>query len=244
VVELHGAELTIDGGNCPSASRSGVGCRYDAGVTSFLPVALPLDGARALVIGGDHEAVDKAQRLVAAGARVTVVAESVDAPLAALAARGALAWYARSFVPEDARGMKVVVLAPRDEALASSLFAQARRDGFWLSAIDQPRYCDFVWVSVTQAGPVQISLSSGGTAPALLKRLRGEFERLFDARFAAFAGRVAALRGGLEGLSLGERRARMAAVLEGFALDARVRYPDWESAPDGGSAPGAVDPET
>jgi precorrin-2 dehydrogenase/sirohydrochlorin ferrochelatase len=214
-----------------------------AGVTSFLPVALSLKGARALVIGGDHEAVDKAQRLVAAGARVTVVAQAVDAPLAALAARGAIGWYARAFAPEDARGVKVVVLAPRDEELARALSAQARREGFWLSAIDQPRYCDFVWVSVTQAGPVQIALSSGGTAPALLKRLRGEFERLFDARFAAFAARVAALRGGLEGLAMSERRARMAARLEGFAIDATVRYPEWESAPDGGSAGGAVDPE-
>jgi precorrin-2 dehydrogenase/sirohydrochlorin ferrochelatase len=213
-------------------------------VAMFLPVALPLDGARALVIGGDGEAVDKAQRLVAAGARVTVLAESVEAPLAALAARGALRWYARAYAPEDARGAKVVVLAPRDEALARALFAQARRDGFWLSAIDQPRYCDFAWVSVTQAGPVQIALSSGGTAPALLKRLRGELERLFDARFAAFAARVAALRGGLEGLSLAQRRARMAEVLDGFAVEARVTYPRWESAPDGDRAVGAVDPET
>ncbi len=215
---------------------------YAAAVANFLPAALALEGARALVIGGDDEAVDKTQRLAAAGARVTVFAETVLPALAGLAARGAIRWYARAFDPDDARGVRVVVLAPRDEALARALQAQARRDGFWLSAIDQPRYCDFVWVSVAQAGPVQIALSSGGTAPALLKRLRAELVRVFDARFASFAARVAAARGELEGLSLPARRARMAALLEGFALDARVRYPDWEAAPDSDRGPAAVDP--
>jgi precorrin-2 dehydrogenase/sirohydrochlorin ferrochelatase len=172
---------------------------------------------------------------------VTVFAETVVPALSALAARGALQWHARAYEPRDARGVRVVVLAPRDEALARQLRVQARRDGFLFSAIDQPAHCDFVWTSVVEAGRLQLSMSSGGAMPALLKRLRVELERLFDARFAAFTERVALARDRLTAPTLEARRAEMAALLDGFALEARLVYPSWEAAAHGEEPRAAVD---
>ena len=211
-------------------------------MSAYLPVALALEGARVLILGGDLEAADKAARLVRAGARVTVFAETVIPALSALAGRGALKWHARGYEPRDARGVRMIVLAPRDEALAKELRAQARRDGFLFCAIDQPAHCDFVWTSVVEAGRVLLAMSSGGAAPALLKRLRVELERVFDARFAAFTERVALARDRLTALTLDARRAEMAALLDGFAVEARLVYPSWESAAHGEEHRAAVDP--
>jgi len=228
---------------CAAAAVAAAGrFGYADSVSVYLPVALALEGARVLVLGGDLEAADKAARLAKAGARVTVFAETVIPALSALARCGALQWHARTYEPRDARGVRAVVLAPRDEELAKQLRSQARRDGFLFSAIDQPAYCDFVWTSVVEAGRVQLSMSSGGAAPALLKRLRIELERVFDARFAAFTERVALARDRLTASTLEARRAEMAVLLDGFALEARLVYPSWEAAGHGEERRVVVDP--
>ncbi len=198
----------------------------------YFIVGLNLAGERALVIGGGAEAADKARQLVGAGALVSVVAPRLEPTLEALATRSLVHWCQRRFTPEDARGARVVVLAERDPDLARALRAQGRRDGFWLCAIDQPDHCDFVNVARVAAGPLQIGLSSGGTAPALLRALREGLEAAFDGRFVRFVERFGAMRKGPPGEGSEGRRERLARALEGFELEVGVRYPRWEGEPE------------
>jgi precorrin-2 dehydrogenase/sirohydrochlorin ferrochelatase len=202
-------------------------------VIGSLPVALVVEGLPALVVGGDDEADDKAARLVEAGARVTVVAEAVVPALARRAERAELRWFARAFADDDVRGAAVVVVTPLDPNLGARVRRLTRRGRAWLCAIDQPALCDFVQVATVRAGPVQVALASGGTAPALLGRLREGLVRALDGRFAAFAERLGRARETLAGSDRAARRAAMAAWLEGFALDVSVRYPAWEAARSG-----------
>lgn len=190
-----------------------------------LPVALNLRGRSALVIGGDEEAIDKVPKLLRAGARVTVVAEAVAPPLAVQARRGAIAWYARDFVPSDLQGADLVMLTVIDPVRASALRALARRARFWLCTIDQPDTADFFLVSTFARGPVQIAVSTSGRAPLLGRRLREALEQGLDARFGEFARSFAALRARVRALPKDRRREVLAEALAGFAMEVRVRYP-------------------
>lgn len=197
-------------------------------MTPGYPVFLQLGNQPALIIGGDDEAADRSGRLVASGARVTVVWPTATARLQALAVRRAVYWYARPFTPTDARGCRLVILTARDPALAAALHAQGRRDGFLFGATDQPAESDFAHPAIHDAGPVRMAISTAGTAPTLARVLRNQLATGLDARFAAFAERIARVRAGAD---RPERAARIERALEGFAVDVSVRYPSWEREP-------------
>lgn len=199
----------------------------------YFPVALNLVGERAVIVGGDHEAVDKARKLVRAQAEVRVVWPEVEPELRTMAENGAVRWIARDVRPDDLRGARVVVLTVQDADRARDLRARGRREGFWLCAIDQPEHCDWVNVGQIEAGPIRLSIASGGGAPALIKRLREDLSVAFDERFAAFAQRLVRYREGQAARPSAERRRRLALALEGFRLEIQICYPPWESSPDG-----------
>lgn len=185
------------------------------------PLSLDLHGQRAVVVGGDHEALDKARRLVAAGAHVTIVAEAPGADL-----RGSgLPFEQRSFVLSDVEDARVVIVAPDARRHASALWSLRLEGGFLLCSIDDPPHCDFASPAVVDVGDVKISLSSGGRAPAVLRRLREDLARaLVTDRVLAFIARVSALR---DEPPVETRMARVKAAVSGFGIDVQVRFPPW-----------------
>jgi siroheme synthase-like protein len=195
-------------------------------VAQPLPVALCLDGRRVLMVGGGDEAADKLPKLLAAGARVELVAESLPESCRALVRRGAAKWWARTLCEADLRGADVVILTDIDPVQAAGLAAQRRRHGFLFGAVDQPAYSDFHFVSVVRRGPLQIGISTGGQAPSLARQLRRSLEEGLDERFRGFVSQVVALRAVLRELPKEERVKRLGRALEGFALQLRVRYPE------------------
>ncbi|MBW1646321.1 MAG: uroporphyrinogen-III C-methyltransferase, partial [Deltaproteobacteria bacterium] len=73
----------------------------DNGAATIYPVNLLLQDRPCLVVGGGPVAARKVAGLLAAGARVRVVAEKVTADLRQLAAAGRLELVQRSFVAAD-----------------------------------------------------------------------------------------------------------------------------------------------
>lgn len=185
------------------------------------PLSLALADEPALVVGGDHEAVDKAERLRRAGARVTIVAAS---PSPQLVASG-LSFSERPFSIDDAVGQRVVLVAPDSRAHAPLLWAKRRELGYLLCTIDDPPHCDFASPALVDVGDVKIALSSGGRAPAVLRRLREDLAAaLVTPALARFIGHLAALR---DEPPAETRIARVKSAVEGFGLDVRVRFPAW-----------------
>lgn len=196
-----------------------------------LPVALQLSRRNVLVLGGGDEAVDKIDKLLCAGARVTVVAPRVLPELTSLATRRVLTWYAREFTDSDLQGVHLVMLTEQDPLLARRLVALKRTYPFWVCAVDQPEHSDIFLVSIVRRGPLQIGISTGGGAPLLARRVRQALEQAFDQGFADFARRLADLRGRLKQLPKEPRKQLLSAALRGFAMDVQVRYPEERDGP-------------
>jgi uroporphyrin-III C-methyltransferase/precorrin-2 dehydrogenase/sirohydrochlorin ferrochelatase len=190
------------------------------------PVALDLRERAVLVLGGGQEAVLKVPKLLAAGAAVTIVAPHLAEPLAQAARTRRVLWFARDFVPTDVQGVHLVMLTEIDPQRAAGLRELSKTARFWLCAIDQPSYSDFYLVSTVERGPIQIAISTGGSAPLLARRLREGLERGLDRHFVAFARSFASLRARLRALPKPERTRQLERALEGFALEVRLRYPE------------------
>jgi siroheme synthase-like protein len=125
----------------------------------MLPLAFKMSGKPVLVVGAGRIGAGKAQLLVSAGARVTVIARERLAPLP----DGLCAFEQREYRVGDLRGHALVVSATGDPELNDLIVAEARSEGTWLNVVDDPERSDFYLVSV----------STAGASPALAQVVRG-----------------------------------------------------------------------
>jgi precorrin-2 dehydrogenase / sirohydrochlorin ferrochelatase len=196
----------------------------------YMPIAIDVRGRSALVVGTGAEVLSKIDRLIEAGARVTVVTEGgADAEIEARAAAGSIELVRRAAMDGDLVGRAIVFVAPytsaEDEARARRWHAAAIRAGTLFSAIDRPEACTFVSVATVRAPSLSIAIGTDGTSPGLARRIREDLSALFaHPRFAILMDQLTKLRASLP---RGERAARMAEAVEGFAIDAKLRFPSW-----------------
>jgi uroporphyrin-III C-methyltransferase/precorrin-2 dehydrogenase/sirohydrochlorin ferrochelatase len=151
------------------------------------PIFLSLAGRAALVVGGGEAAARKAELLLAASARVTLIADTVVGEIAQLIADGRIAWAGRAFDPADLDGIALAIVASDDEALQARVAHAARERCLPVNVVDRPALSSFIMPAIVDRAPVTIAISTGGSAPALARRLRAEIERALPAAIGRLA---------------------------------------------------------
>ena len=159
--------------------------------TFAYPVYLDLEGVPVLVVGAGPIAVRKVEGLVAAGAAVTVVARSVSPSLDRATV---VAVVERAFEPADVSGMRLVVTATGRADVDAAVAAAATAAGIWVNAADQPADCSFILPAIARNGPLAVAVSTGGTSPALARRLRDHAATLLTDEVVALALELQARR--------------------------------------------------
>ena len=161
---------------------------------SGFQISLDVRGWPVLVIGGNEEAADKVQRLLDAGAKVTVVSPTLHEILRKLAASAKIIHRGRHFRANDLESVILVLNTLReDRELAHSLIRLAREQKFLLWSVDQPDVSNVVMPAVVSSGHVRVAISSSGQAPALSGFMKEDLERILDGEFAAFVDWLAQL---------------------------------------------------
>jgi uroporphyrin-III C-methyltransferase/precorrin-2 dehydrogenase/sirohydrochlorin ferrochelatase len=143
------------------------------------PVMLDIAGRRCLVVGGGGVALRKVQGLLADGARVTVVAPEVVAPLRLLAETGRVEWHPRPYREGEAAGYALVLAATDQREVNAQVSRDAHGAGVWVNVADDPELCAFHLPARVQRGPLQLAVASAGEAPFAVRRLRQLLERRF-----------------------------------------------------------------
>jgi len=152
---------------------------------TLYPVFLKLDGLPVVVVGGGPIAAGKLDGLLAAGARITVVAPAIcdairtraaelDATTPATALRR-LVLVERELRPTDLDGARWVVAAATLEVNRDVAEAAAAR-GLFVNAVDDTRAATAYLGGVIRRGEIEIAISTGGLAPALAGLLREALE--------------------------------------------------------------------
>lgn len=137
------------------------------------PVQLDLSGRNVLVVGGGRIAARKAQGLLAAGARVTVVAPDIAPAVAALRVEIS----PRPYRSTDLDGAWLVVTATDDAAVNARVAADATAARIWVNSADDPANCSFTLPAVARRGPITVAVATAGRSPALAGWLRRSLER-------------------------------------------------------------------
>ena len=161
---------------------------------SLFPIFLKLTGRPCIVIGGGEIAASKIDSLLAAEARVTVVAPTASARIVDMSESGEILWHRREYKQGDLAGQFLAVAATSDAAVNRAVFAEAEAAGILVNAVDDPPFCDFYFPSVVRRGDLQIAISTAGASPALAQRLRKEIDALLPLDVGEWLAELGSLR--------------------------------------------------
>lgn len=160
----------------------------------YFPAFLNLKGKSCLLVGGGSVASRKADSLLAAGARLTVVAPELVPKLKNYADLGQIMHRVGRFRPTDLIGHWLVVNASDDEKVSKEVFDAANDAGIFCNSVDDTTRCSYVSPAIVDRSPVIVAVSSGGTAPLLARKIRAQIETTLPARLGQLADLAAEWR--------------------------------------------------
>jgi uroporphyrin-III C-methyltransferase/precorrin-2 dehydrogenase/sirohydrochlorin ferrochelatase len=184
----------------------------------LLPLFLNLTGRDVLLVGGGRVAEAKLRQLLAAGARVRVVAPAVVDGIRA----ADVAIDERGFEAADLEGAWLVVAAATpDVNRAVADAAEALR--IFVNAVDDPANATAFLSGVVRRDGVTLAISTSGDAPALTSLLRESLDAVLPADLAAWVDtareeRVAWRR---DAVPMDERKPLLLRALNAIYDDAR-----------------------
>ncbi|WP_051202046.1 precorrin-2 dehydrogenase/sirohydrochlorin ferrochelatase family protein [Ferrimonas senticii] len=101
------------------------------------------------------------------------------------------------YSPEMLQGKQGVIAATDDGELNRAIAREAKALGLWVNVVDQPQLCSVITPAIVDRSPMVIAIGSEGSAPVLVRTLRGYLE----ARLPRSLGKLAQF--------IGEQRQRV-----------------------------------
>lgn len=197
---------------------------------SGFQVSLNVQGRSCLVLGGDEEAVEKIERLLDAGAKVTVVNPSLHMILRKHTASGKIIHRGRTFRSTDVQNGVTLVMNTLfgDDELAKQLYELSKVERFLVWSIDQPDLSTITMPALVRRGHLRVAISTSGASPSLAKALRQDLETILVEELDECLKWLAGVRKELRNSEPSEvkRREQLQQIIEGFRLTGTLEYPN------------------
>jgi precorrin-2 dehydrogenase / sirohydrochlorin ferrochelatase len=185
---------------------------------SGYPIVLDGGAIAAVVVGGGRVAERKVRALLAAGARVRLVAPGISAALRELArSTPRCTLIERAYESGDLAGATLAFAATDQRDVNARIAGDAHSEGVLVNIADDGARGDFVTPALHKSGDLLIAVSAGGVPPAAA-RIRDAIAERFDERYANALEQLAGLRSAMleSGNREGWRRAVDALLSDGF----------------------------
>ncbi len=194
----------------------------------MLPVFLKLTDRRCLVVGGGTVAFRKTKALAECGALCTVVAPEICEDLEMFATGYNITLRRREYRTEDTDGNFLIFAATNDHLLNAVIRRDAERAGALVNSVDDPEHCSFYSAAVVRRGHLQLAVSSGGTVPALAKKVKKWIDSILSPRYEELTVRLTGFRKRLMTMvdSEDERSSIFDAVLDSPAIEDYLKGDD------------------
>ncbi|HTD29746.1 MAG TPA: siroheme synthase CysG, partial [Xanthomonadaceae bacterium] len=162
--------------------------------SALFPIFANLRDRPVLVVGGGHVAERKAEALLDAGAHVRVGSPTLTPALRRHLAAGRIAHLRGVFVEEWLDDVWLAIAATDDAVVNRAVADAGTARRLWVNVVDDVESSGFQVPAVVHRGPLQVAISSGGSAPMLARHLREKLETLLDESLGALAGLLARRR--------------------------------------------------
>jgi uroporphyrin-III C-methyltransferase / precorrin-2 dehydrogenase / sirohydrochlorin ferrochelatase len=135
------------------------------------PLALALQGRRAVVVGGGQVALRRVRALLESGANVVVIAPDIDPELAALPVTA----LRRRYRDGDLSAAWLAHAATSDPAANAAVAAEAERNRIWCVRADDAQASAAWTPAVARHGEIAVAVTAGGD-PRRARQLRSAIE--------------------------------------------------------------------
>jgi uroporphyrin-III C-methyltransferase / precorrin-2 dehydrogenase / sirohydrochlorin ferrochelatase len=153
----------------------------------YLPVFLKVEGRPVVVVGGGEVALRKAQWLLRAGARVTIIAPHLHADLAQYAVNAEVSHTPAAFTAAHLKGAVAVVAATDEREVNAAVSRAAQHQAIPVNVVDDAALSTFIFPAIIDRSPLIVAVSSAGRAPVLARQVREQIEALLPQRLGALA---------------------------------------------------------
>ena len=150
------------------------------------PIFLELNGRRVVLIGAGAVAVRKARSLLAAGARLVVVAERINDVLTDLCTDTGTELIRSKYSKDYIAGAVLVIAATNNLQLNRRIYEDCQELEILCNVVDQPELCDFYVPAVVKRGDLHIAIGTEGYCPAYAGHLRKKLEQTFTDKHGEF----------------------------------------------------------
>ncbi len=147
-----------------------------------------------IVIGGGDVAARKIRGLLAAGAHITVISPKLTPELQTLADTGKILFLQRCYQEGDLEHASLVIAATSDIETNHTVWREAQRRGCLVNVVDDPQHSNFIMPAVLHRGDMSIAVSTGGSSPALARRLRDIIGNLIGLEYGLLSEVLGELR--------------------------------------------------
>jgi len=158
------------------------------------PIFLELGGRRVVLVGGGPVAVRKAESLLAAGARLVVIAHKASDAIIDLCTRHGAELIRAKYSKEYIAQAVIVIAATNDPAVNEQVYRDCQELEILCNVVDEPRLCDFFVPAVVKRGDLQIAIGTEGNCPAYAGHLRKKLEVLFTEEHGRFLAELERVR--------------------------------------------------
>ncbi|WP_430817395.1 precorrin-2 dehydrogenase/sirohydrochlorin ferrochelatase family protein [Carboxylicivirga sp. RSCT41] len=138
----------------------------------FYPIHINIKDRNCLVVGGGKVAQRKVNKLLAAGAAVTVISKDLTPALQELVDTNRINKLRRSYEKNDIAGFFLVFAATNDKTTNQLVVSDAQEHGVLANSADGADKGDFIIPASCRVGHLNVGISTEGNSPALSACLR------------------------------------------------------------------------
>ena len=164
----------------------------------YYPLMLNLKGKKCVVVGGGHVALRKVKMLLDCGADITVVSPKPHLGMAKLSEKKAIRLIHRDYKVGDLMDATLAVASTDVKEINRTVAHEAKRLGILVNVVDDPRLSSFILPSFFRRGNLTIAVSSGGTSPALARKIRSNLEKSLGKEYATLLSLISEVRSAIK----------------------------------------------
>ncbi len=160
-------------------------------MSKFYPIYLDVKDKKCVIVGGGKVAYRKVCSLKEAGAEVVVVSPETCPEMAN---EEGLTLVKKNYDESILDGALLVIAATDNEAVNKKAALDARKRNIIVNVVDHPELCSFIVPSTINRGDLCISISTGGSSPAVAKSIREELEVVFGSEYEEYLNLLTKMR--------------------------------------------------
>lgn len=139
---------------------------------NYLPIGFNLNGKKVVVVGGGKVAARKVDKLLSAGAKITVLSHLLCSDLKHLLNAKAIDHNHSRFSPDALENTDMVIAATSSSEVNANISALARGKRIPVCVVDDPSLSDFIFLATSFFEDFVIAVSTDGNNPGISSRIR------------------------------------------------------------------------